>query len=31
MRLQDTYQLNTSEIANGEISSNFKSRKLSGL
>jgi hypothetical protein len=30
MRLQDTYKLNTSEVANGEISSNFKSRKLSG-
>ena len=30
MRLQDTYKLNTSELANGEISSNFKSRKLSG-
>ncbi|CAF1572864.1 unnamed protein product, partial [Adineta steineri] len=31
MRLQDTYKLNTSDIANGEISSNFKSRKLSAL
>jgi hypothetical protein len=30
MRLQDTYKLKTSELANGEISSNFKSRKLSG-
>ena len=27
MRLQDTYKLNTSEVANGEISSNFKSRR----
>ena len=31
MRLQDTYKLNTSQLANGEISTNFKSRKLSGL
>jgi len=30
MRLQDTYKLNTSEFANGEISTKFKSRKLSG-
>jgi Prolyl 4-Hydroxylase alpha-subunit, N-terminal region len=30
MRLQDTYKLNTSQIANGEISTNFKSRKLTG-
>ncbi|CAF0724352.1 unnamed protein product [Didymodactylos carnosus] len=29
MRLQDTYELNTSQVANGEISSNFKSKKLS--
>ncbi|CAF0759590.1 unnamed protein product [Rotaria sordida] len=31
MRLQDTYKLNTSEVANGEISTNYKSRKLSAL
>ena len=30
MRLQDTYKLNTSQLANGEISSKFKSKKLSG-
>ena len=30
MRLQDTYKLNTSEVANGEISSNYKSKKLDG-
>ena len=30
MRLQDTYKLNTSAIANGEISSNFKSKRLNG-
>ncbi|CAF4694094.1 unnamed protein product [Rotaria sp. Silwood1] len=31
MRLQDTYKLNTSEVANGEISTNYKSRKLTAL
>jgi len=30
MRLQDTYKLNTSLVANGEISSKYKSKKLSG-
>jgi hypothetical protein len=30
MRLQDTYQLSTSHLANGEISSKFKSKRLSG-
>lgn len=30
MRLQDTYRLNTSQLANGEISMKFKSRPLSG-
>lgn len=30
MRLQDTYKLNTSHLANGEISSKFKSKRLSG-
>ncbi|UJR35641.1 hypothetical protein I4U23_028391 [Adineta vaga] len=29
MRLQDTYKLNTSDLANGKISENFKSRELS--
>ncbi|CAF0905886.1 unnamed protein product [Adineta ricciae] len=29
MRLQDTYKLNTSDLANGKISDNFKSRALS--
>ncbi|CAF3704453.1 unnamed protein product [Rotaria socialis] len=31
MRLQDTYKLNTSELASGEISANFKSRKLTAV
>jgi prolyl 4-hydroxylase len=31
MRLQDTYKLNTSQLANGKISSKFKSRPLSAL
>ncbi|CAF4868531.1 unnamed protein product [Rotaria magnacalcarata] len=30
MRLQDTYELNTSQLANGELSSKFKSKRLSG-
>ncbi|CAF3797201.1 unnamed protein product [Rotaria sp. Silwood1] len=30
MRLQDTYKLNTSQLANGELSSKFKSKRLSG-
>ena len=30
MRLQDIYNLNTSQLSNGEISSKFKSKKLSG-
>lgn len=30
MRLQDTYKLNTSRLANGEISTKFKSRPLNG-
>jgi len=30
MRLQDTYKLNTSHLANGEISTKFKSKRLSG-
>ncbi|CAF4185479.1 unnamed protein product, partial [Rotaria magnacalcarata] len=29
MRLQDTYELNTSQLANGELSSKFKSKRLS--
>ncbi|CAM4773713.1 unnamed protein product [Rotaria magnacalcarata] len=31
MRLQDTYELNTSQLANGELSSKFKSKRLSAL
>ncbi|CAF1051482.1 unnamed protein product [Adineta steineri] len=31
MRLQDTYKLNTSQLANGEISKKFKSKELSAL
>ena len=31
MRLQDTYKLNTSQLANGDLSSKFKSRPLNGL
>ncbi|CAF0822451.1 unnamed protein product [Rotaria sp. Silwood1] len=31
MRLQDTYKLNTSQLANGELSSKFKSKRLSAL
>ncbi len=30
MRLQDTYSLKTSQLANGEISTNFKSKRLTG-
>jgi hypothetical protein len=30
MRLQDTYQLNTSQLANGELSATFKSKRLTG-
>ena len=30
LRLQDTYKLNTSQLANGEISTKFKSKRLSG-
>lgn len=30
MRLQDTYKLNTSQLANGEISSKYKSKRLTG-
>ncbi|CAF1329145.1 unnamed protein product [Adineta ricciae] len=31
LRLQDTYKLNTSQLANGEISTKFKSKRLSAL
>ncbi|CAF3801799.1 unnamed protein product [Rotaria sordida] len=31
MRLQDTYKLNTSQLANGDLSSKFKSKRLSAL
>ncbi|UJR10274.1 hypothetical protein I4U23_014481 [Adineta vaga] len=31
LRLQDTYKLNTSQLANGEISVKFKSKELSAL
>lgn len=31
MRLQDTYQLNSSQFANGELSTKYKSRKLNAL
>ncbi|CAF0977447.1 unnamed protein product [Adineta ricciae] len=31
LRLQDTYKLNTSQLANGEISNKFKSKRLSAL
>ncbi|CAF4241633.1 unnamed protein product [Rotaria sp. Silwood2] len=31
MRLQDTYKLNTSQLANGELSSKFKSKRLSAF
>lgn len=31
MRLQDTYKLNSSQFANGELSSKYKSRKLNAV